>query len=97
MKKNMTKKIEKGKSMNELVQEISVQADKFGDLAQQALKQYSVEVESIVIERDKNSQRIEHCLDGMLGFCFDDRMLRIYKKLCRYYYDINPEATVQGN
>ncbi len=30
----------------------------------------------------------------MLDFCFDDKMLLLYKKLCRYYYDINPEATV---
>jgi hypothetical protein len=37
---------------------------------------------------------IEHCLDGMLGFCFDDEMLLLYKKLCRYYFDIDQEAMV---
>jgi hypothetical protein len=83
-----------GKSMNELVQEISAIAEKFGDLAQQALKQYSVEVDSNIRERDKNPQRIEQCLDGMLDFCFDDGMLLLYKRLCRYYYYINPKATV---
>ena len=30
----------------------------------------------------------------MLDFCFDDAVLVLYKKLCRYYYDIDPEATV---
>jgi len=31
--------------------------------------------------------RIERCLDGMLDFCFDDEVLLLYKKLCRYYFD----------
>jgi hypothetical protein len=30
----------------------------------------------------------------MFDFCFDDEMLSLYKKLCRYYFDIDPEATV---
>ncbi len=30
----------------------------------------------------------------MLDFCFDDEMLALYKKLCRYYFDIDPAATV---
>jgi hypothetical protein len=30
----------------------------------------------------------------MLNFCFDDGMLVLYKKLCRYYFDIDPKATV---
>jgi hypothetical protein len=29
----------------------------------------------------------------MLDFCFDDEMLVFYKKLCRYYIDIDPDAT----
>ncbi|MBN1106451.1 MAG: hypothetical protein JXL84_23810, partial [Deltaproteobacteria bacterium] len=35
----------------------------------------------------------ERCLDGMLDFCFDDEMLVLYKKLYRYYLNIDPEAT----
>ena len=29
----------------------------------------------------------------MLDFGFDDRILVLFKKLCRYYYAIDPEAT----
>ena len=29
----------------------------------------------------------------MLDFCFDDEMLMLYKKLCRYYFDIDSAAT----
>jgi len=37
---------------------------------------------------------VKSLLDGMLDFCFDDEMLRLYKKLCRYYFKIDPEVTV---
>jgi len=33
-------------------------------------------------------------LDGILDFCFDADMLLLYKKLCRYYFNIDPVATV---
>lgn len=84
----------KDKNMDELVQNIGKLAEEMKELAQLAVKLYSVEVESIIRERDHDTKRIELCLDYMLGFCFDDGMLAIYKKLCRYYYDINPESTV---
>jgi len=38
-------------------------------------------------------RRIEHLLDGMLDFGFDAEMVRLYKKLCRYYFEIEPVAT----
>ncbi|SPD73301.1 hypothetical protein PITCH_A180003 [uncultured Desulfobacterium sp.] len=63
-------------------------------LAHQAVGQYSVELDAILKTRSRDPRRIERCLDGMLDFCFDDRMLVLYKKLCRYYFDIDPEATV---
>ena len=63
-------------------------------LAHQAEQQYSFEVEAILQEKCRDSQRIEYLLDGMLDFCFDGEMLCLYKKLCRYYYKINPVATV---
>lgn len=64
------------------------------ELARDAVRQYSAEVETILRTQNCDSHRIERCLDGMLDFCFDDGMLVLYKKLCRYYYEIDPEATV---
>ena len=29
----------------------------------------------------------------MLDFGFDAAMVRLYKELCRYYFEIDPEAT----
>jgi len=62
-------------------------------LARQALSEYSVLVENIIIAKTTDQNRIEHTLDGILDFCFDADMLLLFKKLCRYYFTINPQAT----
>ena len=77
---------------NELVQAIGELAVARQQLARQAEQQYSVEVESILRDQCREPQRIECLLDGMLDFCFDGEMLRLYKKLCRYYFKIGPIA-----
>ncbi|RLB95794.1 MAG: hypothetical protein DRH50_03100, partial [Deltaproteobacteria bacterium] len=41
----------------------------------------------------RDSRRIERCLDGMLDSCFDNGMLVLFIKLCRYYFAIDPDAT----
>jgi len=61
-------------------------AEGLKNLAQQAALQYSVEVDAILKSQNRDSGPIERCLDGMLDFCFDDGMLLLYKKLCRYYF-----------
>ena len=63
------------------------------NLARQALSEYSVLVENIIIAKTTDQNRIEHTLDGILDFCFDADMLLLLKKLCRYYFTINPLAT----
>ncbi|MDP2862301.1 MAG: hypothetical protein Q8N95_05865 [Desulfobacterales bacterium] len=61
--------------------------------ARQAEMLYAPEVDTVVRERSKDSKRIERLLDSILGFCFDSDMLLLYKKLCRYYFQIDPQAT----
>jgi len=78
---------------NEFVQAIGELAAAQQQLARQAEQQYSFEVNSILRDQCCEPQRIECLLDGMLDFCFDDEMLRLYKKLCRYYFKIDPVAT----
>ena len=79
--------------MDELVERVGKLAEGAQGLAQVAVRQYSAEVEAIMKGQSRDSRRIERCLDGMLDFCFDHEMLTLYKKLCRYYFDIDPEAT----
>ena len=63
------------------------------NLARQALSEYSVLDENIIVSKTTDQNRIEHTLDGILDFCFDADMLLLFKKLCRYYFTINPQAT----
>jgi hypothetical protein len=79
---------------DDLVKRIGELAKDAQKLARVAVQQYSAEVEAILKAQSRDSRRIERCLDGMLDFCFDDGALVLYKKLCRYYFDIDPEATV---
>lgn len=80
--------------MDNLVQNIAKLAGRTAQkLAREAVRQYSDEVDAILKARIRDSRRIERCLDGMLDFCFDTSVLELYKKLCRYYYAIDPEAT----
>ena len=63
-------------------------------LTEQALSEYAVLVNQIILSETKDHKVIEHTLDGLLDFCFDDNLLILYNKLCRYYFYINPSATV---
>ena len=79
--------------MDDLVQSIGEIAKTRDQLAHQAEKQYALEVEGILRTRSRDPRQIERLLDGMLDFCFDPAMLCLYKKLCRYYFEVDSEAT----
>jgi hypothetical protein len=79
--------------MDDLVQSIGEIVQASLKLARQAEKQYAPEVENILLTQCSDSLRIEHLLDGMLDFGFDAAMVRLYKKLCRCYVEIDPMAT----
>lgn len=73
--------------------EIQKLADSFQNLSKVTIQEYSPLVESMIRHKVQDANKIEHLLDYMLGFCFDSEMLLLYKKLCRYYFKIDPEAT----
>ena len=61
-------------------------------LARQALSEYSVLVDSIVVSKTTDQNRIEHTLDGILDFCFDADMVLLFKK---YVVIISPSTRKQ--
>ena len=62
-------------------------------LFRQAVPLANVEVDSIIQSSEQDTQRIEHQLDHMLGLCCDpDMLVVVFKRLCRYYYGIDPVA-----
>ena len=80
--------------MDDLVQRIGQIAAEMQKLARQAEENFSLEVGAILKDRIRDSQHIERLLDRMLDFCFDAGILALYKEVCRYYYRIDPSATV---
>lgn len=64
------------------------------NLTRQAEREYSAKVDTLIQTNCRDSMRIERLLDGILDFCFDADMLQLYKKLCRYYFNIDVVATV---
>jgi hypothetical protein len=80
--------------MKELVQAIGELASARQQLARKAEQQYALEGEAIFQSQCRDPKQIERLLDDMLDFCFNEQMLLWYKKLCRYYFEIDPAATV---
>jgi hypothetical protein len=62
-------------------------------LFRQAVPLANAEVDAIIQSGERDTNGIEHQLDHMLGFCCDPDMLVVFKRLCRYYYGIDPVAT----
>ena len=63
------------------------------DLQERAAKEYKPVVDDILRTRSRDTQAIEHTLDGLLDFCGHEPVLRLYKKLCRHYWAIDPATT----
>lgn len=61
-------------------------------LARRAEAGYTPVVESLLADGSKDVRTIEQTLDGLLDFCFDADVLRLYRRLCRHYYDLDPAA-----
>lgn len=64
-------------------------------LSVQAVTLYSIETKAIIDSGCRDKNHIEYTLDGMLDFCFDKDILEIYRRLCRYYYDIDQYSAVR--
>lgn len=79
---------------NELMNSLSEVVKEHQQLVKRALGIYSVQVSELINSQTKNNEEIQHLLDGLLNFCFDDDFLLLFKKVCRYYYPINPQVTV---
>lgn len=84
--KKQRKKDDSFNSIHELAGQIQ-------NLANKAHSLYSLQVDVVIEEKSRNVKQIEHLLDSLLDFAFNPEVLLIYKKLCRYYYFIDPQAT----
>lgn len=79
----------------ELVEAVRPLAEQIAGLYDEAARRYEPEVDAIVGSGSRDEKRIEHTLDGLLDFGDDERILRLYKRLCRYYWTIDKTATAE--
>ena len=77
-----------------LIKKISGMIESIQPLIRQNLPLLTNQVDAIIKNREKDDDRIQRLLDSVLdyaGIC--DEGLILFKRLCRYYYDINPQVT----
>ncbi|PKL75690.1 MAG: hypothetical protein CVV27_14055 [Candidatus Melainabacteria bacterium HGW-Melainabacteria-1] len=78
---------------SEFFAKIAELASASAHIARQAEQAYTPEVEALIQAKIRDPHHIERLLDGILDFCFDPAMLSLFKRLCRYYFKIDPVAT----
>ena len=74
--------------------EIRALAATIQKLHQQQVAVLTPIVHNLISSRSRSAQEIEHTLDHLLGSACIPEGLGLFKALCRYYYDIDPTATV---
>lgn len=72
-----------------MIKDIELFANEIQSLAVLAKTEYEPVVNAIIRKKIVDEQYILPTLDKLLDFCFDDEILLLYKKLCRYYYPYN--------
>lgn len=75
--------------------EIKALAEHIQSLNKRAFIAYQPEVDAVINAKIADEKTIQHLLDGLLDFAHDAQMLGLFKKLCRYYWTINPVTTAQ--
>ena len=63
------------------------------DLHNQAYEIYAPIVSEIIRTQTTDKNTIEHALDRLLDFCGNEKVLALFRKLCGYYYFIDPSTT----
>jgi hypothetical protein len=78
-----------------LLEEIKPLIEQLQQLYKQAYIIYKPQVEHLIRAQVTDENTIQHLLDVLLDNCGDSQVLSLFKKLCRYYWDINPVATAE--
>lgn len=70
-------------------------AESLNKITQDAFIIYEEQVDRIYRNKITDNKEIERVIDDLLDFCHDDKILLLFKRICRYYYKINPSATFE--
>jgi len=70
-------------------------AESINKITQEAFIIYEPQVERIYLNKVKDEKEIERVIEALLDYSYDDKILLLFKRLCQYYYKINPEITYE--
>ncbi len=85
--------MENEQSHKDVFQNIKLIAESISLLNEQAYALYLPMVEELIHSNSKDEHQIEFLLDRIIEIACTEKGLILYKKLCRYYWGINQEAT----
>jgi hypothetical protein len=77
-----------------MIEEIKKLAEKLNALSIQAYSKYEPIVNQLISENCQDSNKIGLTLDFMLEFCSNDKVLQLYRKLCRHLYSFDQESAI---
>jgi hypothetical protein len=77
----------------EFFESVSGLASQLSDLHLQMATQQEPLVEHLIATRSRDTKTIEQTLDRLLDVACHDSGLKLFRRLCRHYWTINPRAT----
>ena len=80
--------------MDDNFKEIELLINKVLDLQYVVILDIRNKIEYVINNQIKDDKIIENILEDLLNLFQTDETLSLYKKLCRYYYEINPHLVI---
>ena len=77
----------------EFLESIKGVATQLSQIHQQIVQLQEPVVGRLILSHSRDQQAIEQTLDRLLDVACCDAGLKLFRRLCRYYWTINPEAT----
>jgi hypothetical protein len=78
---------------DDLLRDMKTIAGDLRGIQERGIAQYTPIVDQIISTRNRDAHHIQLTLDYLLDFACYPAGLALYKKLCRYYYTLDPAAT----
>lgn len=84
---------EEDENIKKFMQDLKPLVEEIAFIHHKAYYEYKPQVENLIANKVIDDNTIQHLLDKLLDHSCNEEVLLLYKKLCRYYWDLNPRAT----
>ncbi len=75
---------------------LRTQAEALVALHAEGVAAYTPVVEDLIASNCRDTAELERTLDGLLGFACTDDGVHLYRRLCRYIWDFDPELAARA-